>query len=309
MIYENDPVAVLKHNSRFRFTLTIGFFVPRYNSSNTMSMSFPPFTKGVKWLVIANGVIFLLLALMEHGMPQVVAMIEALGYLRPMMVAHGWIWQLVTYSFFHLGLFHVLFNMLMLWMFGSQFEMDWGTNSFLEFYFFCVVGAALVTMAVSYGGLLGLTPLTATAGSSGGIFGVLVAFGVLYAEREVMLFPLPFMIKAKYFVIGLIFIAVYEALKGPGGVANIAHLGGGVFGYVYIKFLRRHGFLGGVSERYFGMRNDYYRWKRRRAARKFEVYMRKHDRSQYFDEYGNYRDPKSQPPEKDDGENRGKWVN
>ncbi len=297
------------HDRRLWFTLTTGSAVPRYNYSNTMSLGFPPFTKGVKWLVIVNGVIFLLLALMAHSMPQTAAMIEALGYLRPMMVVHGWVWQLVTYSFFHVGLFHILFNMLALWMFGSQFEMDWGTNQFLEFYFFCVIGAALVTMAVAYAAVLGMNPLTPTAGSSGGIYGILVAFGVLYADREIMLFPIPFTIKAKYFMIGLIFIAVYGALQGPGGVANIAHLGGLAFGYIYIKFLRRHGILGGASERYFGMRNDYYRWKRRRAARKFEVYMRKHDRSQYFDEYGNYRDPKSQPPEKDDGENRGKWVN
>ena len=75
--------------------------------------------------------------------------------LVPFLVTHGAIWQLVTYSFVHAGLFHLLFNMLALWMFGAQFESDWGARQFLEFYFFCVVGAALTTVAVSYSHLAG----------------------------------------------------------------------------------------------------------------------------------------------------------
>jgi len=279
-------------------------------SSNTMSLSFPPFTKGIKWLLIINGVIFLITAL--AGRSTVGGYITALFALIPVMVTHGYVYQVVTYAFLHSGLSHILFNMLALWMFGSQFEMDWGTKRFLEFYFFCVIGAALTTIAVSYAGVLGLNPAVPTVGSSGGIYGILLAFGIIYADREIMLFPLPFTIKAKYFVIGLVFIAVYLSISGPAGVAYVAHLGGLVFGFIYLRLLRRRGFVGGFSERYYGARNWYYRWKRRRAARKFEVYMRKHDRSEYFDEYGNYRDPKSTdaPPEKGNGEHRrGGWVN
>jgi len=229
--------------------------------------------------------------------------------LIPAAVMHGYIWQTVTYAFLHGGLWHLLGNMLMLWMFGSQFEMDWGTSRFLEFYFFCVVGAALSTIVIAYTGLLGLTPFTPTIGASGGIYGILLAYGIIYANREIMLFPIPFTIKAKYFVIGLIFITLYLSVSGPGGIAYVAHLGGLLFGFLFIRFMPRHGVVGGASERYFGLRNAYYRWKRRRAARKFEVYMRKHDRSQYFDEYGNFRDPDKPPPEKGNGEHRGPWVN
>jgi membrane associated rhomboid family serine protease len=275
----------------------------------TMSLSFPPFTRAVKWLVIANGLIFLLDALVGRFSPVAGRDIILLFSLIPAAVTHGFIWQLVTYSFLHSGLWHILFNMLWLWMFGSQFEVDWGTSRFLEFYFFCVVGAALSTIAMAYTGLLGLTPATPTVGASGGIYGILMAFGILYANREIMLFPIPFTIKAKYFVIGLIFITLYLSMNGPGGVAYVAHLGGLLFGFLFLRFMPRHGVVGGASERYFGLRNAYYRWKRRRAARKFEVYMRKHDRKQYFDEHGNFRDPEQQPPEKGNGEHRGPWVN
>jgi membrane associated rhomboid family serine protease len=274
----------------------------------TMSLGFPPFTRAVKWLIAINGIIFLLLALLQVTTPQLYGEIMLLFALVPGAVIQGQVWQLVTYSFLHAGLFHLLFNMLALWMFGSQFESEWGRRRFLEFFFFCVVGAALVTVGVAYTGALGLGPNTITIGASGGIYGILLAFGMLYGEREIMLFPIPFMIKAKYFVAGLTFIAVYGALQGPGGVANLAHLGGLIFGLIYLKLLPRRGLIFGASENYFGIRNAYYRWKRRRAARKFQVYMSKHDRSQFFDEHGNYREPGATPREKGNGEHRGPWV-
>jgi hypothetical protein len=86
--------------------------------------------------------------------------------------------------------------------------------------------------------------------------------------------------------------------------SSVAQLGGAFFGWVYVRFVPRRGL--GLAERYFEWRNSYYRWKRRRAGRKFEVYMRKHDRDQYFDEYGNYRGPEN--GEKGNGEHRGPWL-
>ena len=208
--------------------------------------------------------------------------------------------------------------MLALWMFGAQLEQDWGYNLFMQFYFFCAVGAALTTVAISFTGLLGVSPVVATVGASGAIFGLLLAFGILHAESEIMLFPIPFLIKAKYFVMGLIFIEVFLTLSAshqPGSsVAYMAHLGGLLFGYIWLKFVPRRGFGYATSERVFGIRNSYYRWKRKRAARKFEVYMRKHDdrgdykHEDYFDEYGNFRDP-SDRDRKGNGDSRGPWVN
>ena len=283
----------------------------------TMSMGFPPFTRAVKWLVIANAAVYLLLLILGAVAPSLAGFITGVCALIPAAVAHGWIWQLVTYSFLHAGLFHVLFNMLTLWMFGSQIERDWGYRQFLEFYFYCAIAAALVTVSIAYlgtvatFGFLGIGPLTVTVGASGAIYGLMVAFAMLHGNQEFMLFPLPFMIKAKYLVGILLFISLAGAFQGMGAghrgesVAYFAHLGGALFAWVYVRFLPRRGLMSGASEQVLGVRNAYYRWKRRRAARKFEVYMRKHDRGDQLDKFGNNR-----PPEKGNGETRRPpWVN
>jgi membrane associated rhomboid family serine protease len=287
---------------------------------STMSLSFPPFTPAVKQLLIANGAVFLVFALL--GAFDSTALLGSqlfrhLG-LEGWAVVHGEVWQLVTYSFLHAGLFHILFNLLALWMFGAQLEMDWGYNLFLQFYFFCVIGAALVTVAVSFTHVLGVSPETLTVGASGGIYGILVAFGILHGDSQIMLFPIPFLIKARYFVIGLILLAIYGALSSSHNMgqstAYMAHLGGGLFGYLFLKFVPRRGFGFLSSEYLYGMRNSYYRWKRKRAARKFEVYMRKHDRGDYrhedyFDENGKMRDPEARDRQKKNGDARPPWVN
>lgn len=277
----------------------------------TMTLSFPPFTRWVKRLIIAYAAVFLLQAILSLFDSRYNGYFRAFFSLVPAFVTHGWIWQLVTYSFLHDGFFHFLFNALTLWMFGSQFEMDWGGSKFLEFFSFCVIGAALTTIGISYTGIGHISPLTPTVGASGGIFGILAAFGMVYGDREIMLFPIPISLKAKYFVIGLVFIALLGAIQSAGpnpgsNVAYFAHLGGLVFGFVYVKFVPRRGLLYALSERYYGVRNEYYRAKRRKAARKFEVYMREHGEIPgRFDEFGNY----IPPDEKKDGEGKSGWVN
>ncbi len=278
------------------------------NRGRTISLSLPPFTRWVKRLILTYAGICLLMAVMRIASPFAREWVIVYLGLIPKLVVRGMLWQLITYSFLHLELLHLLFNALALWMFGSQLESDWGSKRFVEYYFFCTVAAALTTVAVSYTHLLGLSPATPTIGASGGIYGLLVAFGVLYGESEIMMFPLPFMIKAKYFVWGIVFLTLFGAIQETGGVNNFAHLGGLLFGYLYLKFLPRKGLAFATSERYFSMRNEYYRWKRRRAAKKFEVYMSKHDRKVEFDEHGNYIPP-DDGPRKGNGGSKSGWVN
>ena len=278
----------------------------------TLSLSLPPFTKAVKWLIIINAAVYLLIELLKAVTPELGGALFYFLALIPVLVMHGWIFQVVTYSFLHAGILHILFNMLGLWMFGAQLESDWGHKRFLEFYFFCVIGAAVTTIAISYTGVGGVVPQTPTVGASGGILGILMAFGILYGDREIMLFPIPISLKAKYFVAGLAFITLVEAISASGAgrgsnVAYIAHLGGLLFGFLYVKFLPRKGLMFGASEHYFSVRNSYYRWRRRRAARKFEVYMRKHDRTVTFDEHGNYVPPED--ADKKNGGSKSGWVN
>ena len=277
-------------------------------TGRTLSLSFPPFTPWVKKIIIACVAVYFLQVLLSAFSPEAGAYLIAFGALIPAAVTHGWIWQLVTYSFLHASVGHVLVNMLMLWMFGAQEEVDWGSKKFLEFYLICVAGAALTTIAVAYSPIRGVSPGTPTIGASGGVYGILMAFGMLYGDREIFMFPLPFMMKAKYMVAIMIFLVVIATFQpSQGGIANFAHLGGLLFGFLYIKFLPKKGLGLGASERYFSLRNSYYRWKRRRAARKFEVYMRKHDRTVTFDEHGNYVPPDEL--DKKNGGSKSGWVN
>ncbi|WP_022836463.1 rhomboid family intramembrane serine protease [Salisaeta longa] len=141
------------------------------------------------------------------------------------------VWQLVSYSFLHGGFGHLLFNMFALWMFGVQIENKWGSQRFATFYFVCVVGAALVH-------LLFVEAPVPTIGASGGVFGVLLAFGMMFPNRPIYLYFL-FPIKAKWLVIGLGALELFSGISGTqAGVANFAHLGGMLFGFGLIQYWR-----------------------------------------------------------------------
>jgi membrane associated rhomboid family serine protease len=273
-----------------------------------MTLSLPPFTRAVTWLIGINTAIFLLMELFELARLPIGGYVGFYCMLRPFdVVQHGWIWQILTYSFLHAGFTHWLFNMIALWMFGAAVENAWGTRRFLELYFIGVIGAAVTTIAFSYAHILG-DPLTRTLGASGGIFAVLIAFGILFAENEIMMFPFPFLIKAKYFIGILVVVTLALAMGSGGGVAYVAHMGGLFFGWLYVRRGPKPALVNvGLSERYFGLRNSYYRWKRRRAARKFEVYMREHDQEVHFDEHGNYVPPDDS--RKGNGGGKSGWVN
>jgi membrane associated rhomboid family serine protease len=275
-----------------------------------MTLSLPPFTRGVTWLLGINTAVFLLMELLSMLRLPGVAYIFNYSALTPeLVVRHAFIWQLLTYSVIHVGFMHWFGNMLGLWMFGSAFEGAWGTRRFVELYLIGVVGAAITTIAVAYTHLLG-GPNVATVGASGGVFAILIAFGMLFGDQEIMLFPFPFLIKAKYFVGILIVVTLALAMNGGGQVAYVAHLGGLLFGWLYVRRGPKPAMVNvGLTERFYGMKNSYYRWKRRRAARKFEVYMRQHEgRQVHFDEHGNYIPPEDET-RKGNGDGKSGWVN
>ncbi len=278
-------------------------------SGEPITLNLPPFTRAVVWLVGINTAFYLLyLALSLAGL-RVYEFTKAYFALTPVaVVGHGWLWQLVTYGFIHYDFWHWFGNMLGLWMFGASIENAWGSRRFIELFFIGVFGAALTTVGLSYVHLLG-DPFRPTVGASGGVCAVLLAFGMLFGDQEIMMFPFPFLIKAKYFVGILIVVTLAFAMTGGGNVAYVAHLGGLFFGWLYIRRGMKPALVKlDFSERYYGMRNSYYRWKRRRAAKKFEVYMRQHDRDVHFDEHGNYIPPEDDP-RKGNGGSKSGWVN
>ena len=235
----------------------------RYRSTYSSSGNFPP---AVKWLLIVNVAIFLV---QSFSSGTSLGEDFRLFALVPRTVIHSFtIWQLFTYLFLHGDTWHLLGNMFTLWMFGKTLENEWGTRQFLKYYFICGIGAGLCDVAVT--ALLG-NWRNATIGASGAIYGLLLAFGVLYPNQTVLmnfLFP----IKAKYFVLIYGAIALLGALHVNSGVSNVAHLGGMAFGYAYLKTRFLHMQFSGWSQ----IRAQYNQWKLQRAKKKFQVYMRKH---------------------------------
>jgi membrane associated rhomboid family serine protease len=151
-------------------------------------------------------------------------------------------WQLVTYSFLHstTDFFHIIFNMLGLWMFGQTLELTLGTKRFLIYYFVCVLGAALTHLAFAH--LVG--SYYPVIGASGGIFGLLLAFGMLYPREKMYFMFIPIGIEARFFVVFYGLVELITGITGViGGVAHFAHLGGMLFGIVMILYWRKKRYI------------------------------------------------------------------
>ena len=193
----------------------------------------PPVTKG---LLIANGLMFLLQWLL--GNDRFSALVLWPPGIDGNLVSQGFLpWQILTYGFLHGSFMHLAFNMLTLAMFGSQVEYVWGPRRFLTFYLVCVVGAALCQLVVGWWTLSQGGEAYPTLGASGGIFGLLLAYGLLFPNQRVMLLFPPIPMKARTLVI---LYAVAELLFGLNGwqpgVAHFAHLGGMLFGWLLMRY-------------------------------------------------------------------------
>ena len=258
--------------------------------SESTTLSLPPFAGVTRRLILLNlGVFFALAILSWVSRPVVDALVSHL-ILVPDALLRGQIWQVLTYSVIEQGILSTLFGMLTLWFTGSLLEGTYGGRWLAELYGVSVAGAAVLASAVAFTRVFGLHPASAGFGPWAGVFGMLIAIAVLFGNQEFLLWFV-LRIKAKYMVAIYILIAVAILLKQADSFSALLQLAGALCGYLYVRFAPRRGLAFGVSEQVFGMRNDYYRWKRRRAARKFEVYMRKQNREVHFDKDGRYVDP------------------
>ena len=180
------------------------------------------------------------------------------------MAADFQVWQLLTYMFLHSGFTHILFNMFALWMFGVVIENVWGPKKFLFYYISCGVGAGIMQEiaqffsfyftisaqdpTVGFGELFAIghqlsTQLNGwtTIGASGAVYAILLAFGMIFPNERIFIFPLPIPIKAKWFVMFYVAIDLFSAMSSSGdNVANMAHLGGMLFGYLMIRYWNNH---------------------------------------------------------------------
>ncbi len=226
---------------------------PPFTSRQSIQIG-PRITPVVKALIIANVAVFFLQQIIQVSSRTGLGTFWLIFGLSPHLVLTKlWIWQPITYMFLHGSVFHILLNMLMLWMFGSELEKFWGSRKFLSYYVICGLGAAITTAVFDFD--------SRSIGASGAIFGVLLAFGMLFPRRVILLW-LIIPIQARHLVwiaAGIEFLSVVNLQQtGGDGIAHWAHLGGMLFGYLY---LRRGGGLTGIFAKI--------RWKIRR--RRFRV--------------------------------------
>jgi membrane associated rhomboid family serine protease len=220
-----------------------------------------PLTPAVKALLIANAAGWLL-AFVAPG-----HMVGFFGLTPEHVVERGRLWQPVTYLFVHSphSISHILLNMLALWMFGVELERRWGTVAFTKYYFVAGIGAGLSTLAVSLLPFAFAAPVYShtTIGASGAVYGLLMAWALLFPHRQILfmfLFPLP----ARVFVLIVGAVAFFSALGASGGpVAHLAHLGGLLIGYLYLR---------GPKDLQLTMKYHLTRWRMERMRRRFDVH-------------------------------------
>jgi membrane associated rhomboid family serine protease len=195
-------------------------------------------------LLWSNGIVFALQSLLHDAQTIAFALWPLgeypIGYHAGQLVTIGFLpWQLLTYGFLHGSLMHLGFNMLALWMFGTPLEATFGTRRFLQFYLVCVLGAGLVQLCVATWAVSHGEDPYPTVGASGGVFGLLLAFGMLYPQQRVMLLFPPIPMKAWVFVLGYGVLELVLGVTGSGaGVAHFAHLGGMAFGFLLLQYWR-----------------------------------------------------------------------
>ncbi len=207
----------------------------RINGPGGARMSFGGMglTPGVKILIIANAAVYVLQTLLGGGMTgRIGPMTDWLGFIPQNAIFGLEIWRFFTYMFLHGGMMHIGFNMLALWMFGGQIEARWGQRTFLTYYVICGLGGA-----VTYGlfNLIGFSSFVPMIGASGAVYGILLAYGLTF-PNSIMLMMMIFPMKAKYVVMIYGLIALMSSATGAdGGVAHLAHLGGMVTGFLFLK--------------------------------------------------------------------------
>jgi len=232
----------------------------RPSSPYVSSFSFGPgpVSTTLKALIAANVVMFLVTTFAK-------SVVAYLGLVPALVLQQFWVWQIATYMFLHGGIFHIVFNMLALWMFGAELERIWGTRYFLKFYFVTGIGAGALTVLFSTLPFAFAQQVqhSIVIGASGAIYGLLLAYGLYFPDRPIYMyfvFPIP----AKVFVAILGAIAFFSSLSEAGGTANATHLGGLIIGYLFLKGARMHP----LSE----LKYRYLKWKINRVRKKFDVY-------------------------------------
>lgn len=270
----------------------------------SFQFSLPRFRGAVRHLVILTSGIWAAIVLLLAFSSDNAQLLLHAGSLDPKLVREGQIWQFFTYAFIHRDPIDILMCLVGLYFIGSAVEERIGQRAFFELYIGSSVLAGLAGFLLSLTGHVGQGTVR---GAGAAVNAVLMVFYLLYRGTHIMMFPFPFRIPVGWVVVGVAVLETSYFLLNNFSLFFLVQLLGLGSGYVWYRFVWRQGGVTGMFQQPFlNLRNSYYRWKRRRAAKKFQVYMRKHgqDPKEYFDEYGNFR-----PPDDKKDRGRGGWVN
>src|SRR6266496_693147 len=281
--------------------------MPRQSNS---VMGFPPLRGAVRQIVIGSAAIYAVTLLLLSFAPAAGSAVVNLGALRPDLVRAGALWQFLTYPFIYVDPIDFLLSLLGIYFLGWTVEGEIGASRFYRLFFGSSILAGLAGFALSFLGRGLHSPSFAqgaAAGCGAAVNAILIVFYLFNRGASLMMFPLPIQIPAKWMVLGIGGIETAYLLLHHFDLFDFVLLLGLGAGYTWYSLILTRRSTVRLSEKYFSFRNSYYRWKRRRAARKFEVYMRDHDRTVKFDEHGNYIPPDE--AKKGNGGSKSGWVN
>jgi membrane associated rhomboid family serine protease len=250
--------------------------------------------------------VFLFFAVVDWKLPDLGANLLNLIALKPALVSHGMIWLVATYPFAPLGLFSELFALLSFWIFGAMLEDELGGRWLWEYFLLSTVCGGVLTSLLSYAapGYAPFAPLNMGVGLWPAGLAVLLAFAHFHPEEQLRVyFIIP--IKAKHLVVAYVLLYLVFAVTGGDQFGAVLALFVALSGYVYLRVSPRRGLRFAASEKWFGLRNEYQKSRRRRAGKKFAVYMKKQGEDVSIDADGRYVDPSGTPRDPNDK----RWMN
>jgi membrane associated rhomboid family serine protease len=280
-----------------------------FRSNGPITLSLPAFrgvTRKIILIALVSFFVDLLLGMFSHDTEAFIA--NAL-MLHPDQALHKLLWQFVTYPFLGQGLLSVAFALLSVWFFGSTLEDDRGSRWFSEYFLTATIGGGLLASLLAFAmgshvpGLNVADHIRAN-GMYPFVLALVLAFAVLHADEEIN-FNFIFKVKAKYLAAIYVLFYIGATLAGGDRFATLTALCNALAGYAFLRLAAKRGLRSSLSERWYGIRNAFYRAKRRRAAKKFTVYMKKQGKEVSLDSEGRYVDPSGTPHDPNDR----KWMN
>jgi membrane associated rhomboid family serine protease len=274
--------------------------------NTSFDLGLPPFRGAVRQIILASLAIYVVILLLMSFAQGTGRAVLDLGVLDPAHIRQGWLWQFVTYAFMYVDPIDFVLSLLGVYFLGTAVEERIGAAAFYGLFFGSIALSAIAGFILS---LSGVVAQGSALGSGAAANAILMVFYLFNRGAPIMLFPIPIRIPVKWIVLFTAAIETAYLLLSHFALFYFILLLGLGAGYVwYVLFLGRRTSLG-FTERIYAIRNEYYRWKRRRAARKFEVYMRRHNRTVEFDEHGNYIPPQDTGADKKNGGSKSGWVN